>query len=208
MKKLHLILLIAFLTTFSNLQAQDSRFTVISYGGIGFATLDNQNSANYDLNVNTAEFTLHYRIGTSVGVGGGLALDTFSGNAFNETGNYYHERSSIRIPLLVTYTYGISDKVTLYGSIGPYGRKILSEDIDTTGLLTSFNTYDGWNFGIQSSLNIGYSLNENLMLGFTINNQGDITNVESIGNGVNSSTPEEQKTKAMYTIGLSFAFKF
>ncbi|MDB9783003.1 hypothetical protein OAB88_07880 [Winogradskyella sp.] len=90
-----------------------SKFSFIAQGGIGFAKVENDNQANYDLNVNTGEFLLNYRFNEKFGVFTGLALTEFSGSGFNEESIFYHERSVLKIPLglVLPINYPIKLKV-------------------------------------------------------------------------------------------------
>ncbi|QHI39139.1 hypothetical protein IMCC3317_45400 [Kordia antarctica] len=210
MKKLNTVLLIIFIFSCIQLNAQNSqsRFSVFSYGGIGFAKVEIDNEANYNLNVNSAELLVYYRIGDRLGIATGLGFDNFSGNGFNSTGSFYHERNSLRIPLLAMYNFNVAEKVRIYGNIGLYGRNVSSEEYDAANIMTIVGTYEGWNFGLQTSIGLAYNFDENYSMGFTINNQGDFTNIDSVTTNINTGSKNQQKIKGMYTAGLSFGYNF
>lgn len=212
MKKLNIVLLVIFMFSFVQLNAQNydsqSKFSIFTYGGIGFAKIENDNESSYNLNVSSAELLIFYRIGKAYGVATGVGFDSFSGNAFNSTGNFYHERNSLRIPLLLMYNYNISKSVKIFGNIGFYGRNISSDEYQAANVMTIVDTYEGWNFGMQTSIGLGYNFSERSSMGLSINNQGDFTNIESVSTNVNTGSKNQQKTKGMYTIGLSFSFGF
>lgn len=227
MNILRITLVITFIFSFSLLNAQDkdhnhsndhhhdhnhdhsqSRFSIFSYGGIGFAKVDIDNETNYNLNVNSAELLVYYRIGDRVGIATGLGFDNFSGNGFNSTGSFYHERNTLRIPLLAMYNFNVSEKVKIYGNIGLYARNISSDEYDAATIMTIVETYEGWNFGLQTSIGLAYNLSDNFSMGFSINNHGDFTNIDSVTTNSNTGSKNQQKIKGMYTAGLTFGYNF
>lgn len=62
------------MTFISQIQAQEkneekeSKFNIIGYGGIGYAIVKNDNEPSYNLNSNSGDILLNYRINQKFGV--------------------------------------------------------------------------------------------------------------------------------------------
>ena len=113
MKKANFILLLACFLTINLIQAQEeieSKFNIIAYGGIGYGIIENNNEPNYNLNSNGGDILLNYRINQKFGIATGIGLNELTGNGFNSIGNFYHDRTMLKIPLLATMDYDVSDK--------------------------------------------------------------------------------------------------
>ena len=84
MKKPNYILLFICFLTISLIQAQEkkeSKFNIIAYGGIGYAIVKNDNEPNYNLNSNSGDILLNYRINQKFGIASGVGLIELSGNS-------------------------------------------------------------------------------------------------------------------------------
>ena len=57
-----------------------------------------------------------------------------TGNGFNSLGNFYHERTLLKIPLLATMNYNLSDKFRIVANLGLYGQNIVKDEYDVQGL--------------------------------------------------------------------------
>ena len=66
------------------------------------------------MNSNSGDILLNYRINQKFGVATGIGIAELSGNGFNSLGNFYHEREILKIPLLATLDYKISEKIKNY----------------------------------------------------------------------------------------------
>jgi len=214
------ILVIAFVFSFSILNAQDNdhkhkqsnghhydndnsdaRFSFITYGGIGYAVVDNDNVPNYNLNANSVDFLLNYRIGQRYGLSTGIGINQLSGNGFGSVGNFYHERGLLKIPLLFSVNYNLSHKVRLVANIGLYGQTILKDEYSFIGG-TIEDVYEGWNFGFQSGIGLAYNFNQKISIGLMVHNQGDFTKLDS---DTTKGIADEQKIAGINSIGLLFA---
>lgn len=230
MKKLNLIALLALFFSFTTLTAQndhdnhnkkdhdhnnhsnkdhghdhhdhgsDARFSFLTYGGIGYAVVDNDNQPNYNLDASTVDFLLHYRIGKRYGIATGIGLDQLSGNAFNVGGNFYHERSTLRIPVLLSANYNLSNKVRLVANIGLYGKTIIKDEYSFVGG-TVEDVYEGWSFGLQSGIGLSYNFNHKISIGVMFSTQGDFNRIDS---DPSKGVTDEQKISGVNTVGLMF----
>ena len=212
MKKIHFTLLVVFLCSVSLVNAQNDqdylnstlddepRVSLLIYGGVGYAVMDNDNQPNYNLDASTADFLLHYRIGKRYGIATGIGIDQLTGNGFNSLGNFYHERSTLRIPLLLSGNYNLSPKVRLVANIGFYAKTVIRDEYSFVGGNIE-DVYEGWNFGLQSGIGLAYNFNQRTSLGIMFNTQGDFNRLDSnSGSGIT----DEQKTTSINTVGLLF----
>ncbi len=130
MKKSNYILLFTFFLIFNLIQAQEekvSKFNIIAYGGISYGIVKNANEPNYNLNTNNAELLLNYKISQAFGVATGIGFNELSGNGFNSVGNFYNERTLIKITLLLTMNSKMSENFTLFENFGFYGQNLIKD---------------------------------------------------------------------------------
>ncbi|WP_339624679.1 hypothetical protein [uncultured Winogradskyella sp.] len=177
-----------------------SKFSFIAQGGIGFAKVENDNQANYDLNVNTGEFLLNYRFNEKFGVFTGVALTEFSGSGFNEESVFYHERSVLKIPLGISSTYQLSDKIKSIMSIGAFAQTVTSDEYRYFDRTVS-DLYEGWTFGLQFNLGMTYKFNKTYSVGIIFSGQSDLSKLETTNN---ASFNDEQKITGLNTLGFLF----
>ncbi|MEM6516897.1 MAG: outer membrane beta-barrel protein, partial [Bacteroidota bacterium] len=187
--------------------AKNSKFSLVPYAGIGFAKIENENEPNYNLNVNQGTLLINYAFSDAdeFGLATGIGFTELSGNAFNADGSFYHERNQLRIPLLLTINYPISDSFQVFTNFGAYAQTILKDEYQfATGILE--DVYEGWNFGMQFSIGLLFDFTENWSLGLQVDAQSDLSkfdanrNVTSVVN--NTSTPGEQKIEGLSAIGI------
>jgi len=216
MKTLNSALVFVFLLSFNFLTAQDhtnnadddyykhqsdSRFSIVGFGGIGYATVDNDNQPNYNLDASTFDFLVNYRIGKHYGVATGIGINRLTGNGFSSTNqNFYHERGTLKVPLLLSVNYNLSEKVRLVANIGFYGQVILTDEYSFASE-TVEDLYEGWNFGFQSGIGLSYNVNKRVSFGVLFNSQGDFSKFDS---DPNKGANDEQKITGINTVGLLF----
>ena len=205
MKKIKFTLLfICFLTFINQIQAQEkkeekvSKFNIIAYGGIGYAIVKNNNEPNYNLNSNSGDILLNYRINQKFGVATGIGIAELSGNGFNSLGNFYHERTTLKIPLLATLDYKISEKIKMIGNFGFYTQNITTDEYRFLNV-SQKDVYEGWNFGSQLGLGFVFKLFVILSAGVNYSGQSDFSKFKSTNNsGIN----DKQKLKNLNSIGV------
>ena len=205
MKKIKFTLLfICFLTFINQIQAQEkkeekvSKFNIIAYGGIGCAIVKNDNEPNYNLNSNSGDILLNYRINQKFGVATGIGIAELSGNGFNSLGNFYHERTTLKIPLLATLDYKISEKIKMIGNFGFYTQNITTDEYRFLNV-SQKDVYEGWNFGSQLGLGFVFKLFDNFSAGVNYSGQSDFSKFKSTNNsGIN----DKQKLKNLNSIGV------
>ena len=205
MKKIKFTLLfICFLSFINQIQAQEkkeekvSKFNIIAYGGIGYAIVKNNNEPNYNLNSNSGDILLNYRINQKFGVATGIGIAELSGNGFNSLGNFYHERTTLKIPLLATLDYKISEKIKMIGNFGFYTQNITTDEYRFLNV-SQKDVYEGWNFGSQLGLGFVFKLFDNFSAGVNYSGQSDFSKFKSTNNsGIN----DKQKLKNLNSIGV------
>jgi len=205
MKKTKFILLFScFLTFISQIQAQEkneekeSKFNIIAYGGIGYTIVKNDNEPSYNLNSNSGDILLNYRINKKIGVATGIGIAELSGNGFNSLGNFYHERTTLKIPLLATLDYKISEKIKMIGNFGFYIQNITTDEYRFLNILQK-DVYEGWNFGSQLGLGFVFKMFDNFSAGVNYSGQSDFSKFKSNNNsGIN----DKQKLKNLNSIGV------
>ena len=163
MKKLNFIFTYVFLFSISFVQSQEenqnSKFSIIAYGGIGYTKVQNDLELDYDLNVNTAEILINYKIWNDIGIASGIGYSELSGAGYNSTGNFYHERNVVKIPLLLTANKNFSENLVIFANFGFYGQTIVKDEFRYL-LTTRDDIYEGLNFGAQLGLGLGYQIDE------------------------------------------------
>ena len=202
MKKSNYILLFIFFLTFNLIKAQDekkeSKFNIIGYGGIGYGIVENDNEPNYNLNSNSGEILLNYRINQKFGIATGIGLNELTGNGFNSVGNFYHERTLIKIPLLATMNYNVSDKFRVIANFGLFGQNIVKDEYQFLNN-SQKDIYDGWNFGAQLGLGFVFEMFDNFSAGINYDGQSDFSKFETINSQVIN---DKQKMKNLNSIGV------
>lgn len=203
MKKSNYILLFTLFLTFSLVQAQEekeSKFNIIVYGGIGYGIVENDNEPNYNLNSNALEILVNYNINKKFGIATGIGLNELSGNGFNSIGNFYHERTLLKIPLLFTTSSNVTENLRLFANFGFFGQNIINDEYRFLNE-TQKDVYNGWNFGAQFGFGFAFEMFDNYSIGINYNAQSDLSKFESNNNaGIN----DKQKFTNLNSVGILF----
>jgi len=204
MKKVYFVALVMLLVNLQFLQAQDdqkSKFSILGYGGVGFGTLKSDGEPDYNLNGNNAELLLNYELNDKNGIAIGIGLTELSGNGFSSLGNFFHERTLIKIPLLYTMNYRIGDDFRVLASFGFYGQTIVDDEYQ---FLTNTQTdvYDGWSFGGQFGFGFLFKVSERFSLGLNYTGQSDLTKFDSNSQLID----DRQRMRDLNSVGLMFLF--
>lgn len=188
------------------IQAQEddkSRFTLNLSGGIGYGHVENNNEPNYNLNSNSADLLLNYRIGQKFGIGTGIGMYELTGNGFNSLGNFSHERKVIKIPLVATYNKNISDKFEFLANLGVFTQGIINDEYRFLNS-SQKDVYEGWNFGAQFGFGFAFKMSESFSIGLTYSEHFEFNKFKSNSNtGIN----DNQRVDNRNTIGLLFIIK-
>lgn len=205
MKKITSLLSCFLFLAINLLQAQEkeeetSKFNIIGYGGIGYGIVENNHQPNYNLNSNNGEILLNYKLNQKFGVATGIGFNELSGNGFNSAGNFYHERSLLKIPALVTLNAKIAKNIKIVGNLGFYTQTIIKDEYRFLNN-TQKDIYEGWNFGAQIGLGFLYELFDNFYAGINLNSQSDFNKFKTAKNAVIN---DKQKIKSQNSIGIMF----
>jgi opacity protein-like surface antigen len=205
MKRINCLLIFSFILLSLSIQAQDekeTKFNIIAFGGIGYGIMENDIEPNYNLNSNNGEILLNYRLNQKFGVATGVGFNELSGNGFNSEGNFYHERSLLKIPLMATLNYTFSGKFRMIGNLGFYSQNVTKDEYRFLNN-TKKDVFKGWSFGALFGAGFVYELNNNFSLGFKYNGQSDFTQLET--NGAQTIN-EKQRINNLNSFGLVFLF--
>jgi opacity protein-like surface antigen len=203
MKKSNYILLFTLFLTFSLVQAQEekeSKFNIIVYGGIGYGIVENDNEPNYNLNSNALEILVNYNINKKFGIATGIGLNELSGNGFNSIGNFYHERTLLKIPLLFTMGSNVTENLKLFTNFGFFGQNIINDEYRFLNE-TQKDIYKGWNFGAQFGFGFAFEMFDNYSIGINYNAQSDLS---KFGSNNNAGINDKQKFTNLNSVGILF----
>lgn len=211
MKKSNYILLFLYVLIGNLVQAQEekesidytkkeSKFNITAYGGIGYGIIENDNEPNYNLNSDGGDILLNYRINQNFGIAAGIGLYELTGNGFNSIGDFYHERTILKIPLVATMDYTITDKVRLLANFGFYAQNITRDEYRFLNS-SQKDIYEGWNTGIQLNIGFLFELINNFSAGINYNGMGDLGSIKTNNNQVIN---DKQKLKNLNSIGIIF----
>ena len=208
MTKLHILACLVALFTISLTQAQEntetnnSKFSILAFGGIGYGIMDNDNAPNYNMNSNTGDVLLNYQIHSNFGIATGIGFNQLSGNGFNTSGNFYHDRLLIKLPVLMTFKNEISDTFSLVGHLGFYTQNLINDEYTfISGKIK--DVYGGWNFGFQAGIGFVFQIDTCFGIGVHFASQSDFTKLETENNAI---FKDEQKLKSFNTFGLVILF--
>lgn len=188
-------------------QAQEDKkykVNVLGYGGIGYGIVSNDNQPNYNLNSNHGELLLNYSLGKNFGIATGIGVNELTGNGFNTAGDFYHERTLLKVPLLFTLNSDVTENLGIFGSVGFYGQNIIKDEY-TFLSETQNDVFEGWNFGAQFGLGFLFEVMEHLSAGIYYHGQADLSKFESNANG---PINDQQKLESLNTVGLMVMFGF
>lgn len=177
---------------------------ILVHGGIGFGKVKNNSDPNYNLNLDYFEFLVNYRINNLFGIATGIGLNDFSGNGFNASGNFYHEREELKIPLLATADYLINENIRAIIGIGFYGKTNLTDDYRFLNTLEK-DIYEDWSVGFQGNFSLVFDFSEILSFGFNFNTQTDFTNVEPNPDRI---IKDKQRIESISALGILLLVKF
>jgi hypothetical protein len=208
MKNITFILLILFLSNHNLVPAQNenkqSKLSLIANAGIGFASLENNNEPDYNLNIRTVELLLNYKFKDKKnGIATGIVFSELTGNGFNSIGNFYNTRNTLKIPILFTNHKNLTENISMFSYIGPYAQTILKDEYQYL-MNTRDKVYGGWNFGAQLGIGFMFKFYKNYNLGLSYFNQQDFSKIKT---NKNAGITDRQK-KETDTIGIIFLTNF
>lgn len=207
MKKSYTFLILVFFFGLYFSQAQEDEyrnFRLLMQSGIGSGIATHDNEVSYALNTSSAELLVNYKFSKYFGVASGVGFNELRGNAFNSLGNFFHERSQLKIPVLFTADYYVSDKIKILVTLGAYAQTILRDELSFVDFKAK-NVYEGWNFGSQFSIGFLFEISENYSVGLNYLGHSDVSKFKTQENAPFS---DKQKIINMNSVGLSLLIEF
>lgn len=204
-RKLHIALMFLFTLSlvFSQEEPQDhSKFSFSLNANSGQAKVENDNLPNYNLDVNTIELLLNYSFNNHIGIAIGIGYNDLTGNGFNNVGDFYHERQTLRFPVLLT-TERHFERIVLQANVGLYGQVVIDDEYQYLFFRTD-EVFNGWTFGFQGNINLMYQLTDRFALGVNLTTQSDFSKLDS---GINEIVNDEQRITQQNTFGLVMNLK-
>ncbi|WP_088323444.1 outer membrane beta-barrel protein [Polaribacter tangerinus] len=175
---------------------------VYIYGGIGFATIKDSATPNYNANINSSEVLINYNFSRQFGVATGIGFNQLSANGSAGNAFFHHTRNLLKIPALLTYSSVTNGSIEYFGSIGFYTQNITKDHYQYLSNTTK-NNFSGWNFGTQASAGLLFHFSKNTKVGIIFNGQSDFTNFNTTLKGSNQT----QKITNLNTIGIVFKLR-
>ena len=157
----------------------------------------NSTQPSYNIDYFGAEFLLNYNLTQDDGISTGFAILNLSGNGFNLGGNFYHQRSLLKIPLAYIFNFDVSSHLSINMKLGAYGQTILSDEYQYSNNYQKVKS-KGWVFGTEIGFGLLYKIIENYKVGINLNSQSDFSRFD-IQNDVVS---DKQKLKFLNSVGI------
>lgn len=151
-----------------------SKFSIAAYSGIGYGKLSSTESPRYNMDYNGGDFLFNYRFAEEFSIGLGYGYERLSGTAFNQDGVFSRDMSLIKVPLVLSFDIFSTDKISMIGAVGVYGRNI-QKDKKHFMTHTESVSYKNWAFGTQFNVGISYNVFDNFDLGVQFMNQSDFS---------------------------------
>ena len=163
MIKRTLFCMLTFLLAVQIFYAQDEnkfRFDTYLYLGAGSGEFVTSDQPNYVVDSRYSEFILNFDFGKKFGVGTGIGLIQLRGNGFDDTGNFFHQRRILKIPLLLTAIEPITDYLEAYGNGGFFWHNIIHDEFQYLNS-TNEDVFDGSGIGAQFEFGLTVKLPSN-----------------------------------------------
>lgn len=205
MRKIQLLIFSLCIFSFGLVQAQErveSKFNILAFGGIGYGIVEHENQPNYNLNSNSGDLLLNYDFSEHFGIATGIGWNELSGNGFDAAGSFYHERTLLKIPVVATMEYKVSESFSFIANLGIYTQHILKDEYRFL-ITTREDVYEGWNFGAQMGMGFMFKAYEHVSVGIHYNGQSDFSTFKTNNN---QPLEDEQKMKNLNTIGIVLSF--
>lgn len=156
------------------------------------------NEPSYIINSFGGEFLLNFKVDEKDGIALGIGIYSLSGNGFNSIGNFYHERSLLKIPLLYNFNSNISSNIKIIMNLGVYGQSIITDKYRFINNIQKYR-YKGWSFGTQIGLGFLYTIFDKYNIGLNFNTQSDFSKFETVNNAI---IIDKQKIIFLNSVGI------
>lgn len=211
MKKSIFCLLLMLGLSFSSIYAQDKKgFTLDGMGfyGVGFGVAQNSNEPDYSFRTQEINVLMNFDFGKLIGVSTGIGVSNLTANAFNSTGSFFHQRSLLRIPVLASTMFPLSETVDLYANGGFFYETITDDEFQYVNS-TIRDVYDGSTVGAQFQIGIILKL----PIGFDYEgSRAGVVFGAQLGSDYEARTDRSsantQDLGDIYTISVIYSFRF
>lgn len=180
------------------------RFNTYLSGGLGFGEVINDNAPNYNLNTNTAHIVFNYKFLPLFGVATGINYSDLSGNGFDSIGNFHHKRTSLKVPLMLTFGGTVYNNFSINLELGAYAQTALNDEYNYLNMNYS-DVYTDWNFGGHIGVYFLYQVSDDVSFGVQYVGQSDFTKIEASSSAI---TPNKQLIDNLNSIGFCTRFNF
>ena len=164
MKKIMCLLVFACSLSFNSIQAQEKegfRFDAMIMYGLGFGVADNSNETDYNFRTQEFNAVFNFDFGKLFGFGTGLGLSRLSGNGFNSSGDFFHRRTLLRIPVLLTMIHPVTEHFEFYANGGFFWEHISNDEFQYLNT-TIEDLYEGSSIGAQFQIGLFINLPDHL----------------------------------------------
>ncbi|MDF1695425.1 MAG: hypothetical protein P1U56_06320 [Saprospiraceae bacterium] len=164
MKKYPCLLVLLCSLSFHSIQAQekqDFRLDVMAMYGLGFGVADNSNEPDYNFRTQEFNALLNFDFGKLFGFGTGMGFSRLSGNGFNSNGDFFHRRTSLRIPVLLTMIHPFTEHFEFYANGGFFWEQIRKDEFQYLST-TVEDVYEGSGIGAQFQIGLLINLPDHL----------------------------------------------
>ena len=211
MKKVVCFLIIICSVSILSLEAQEKeglRVSAMGFYGVGLGIVDNKNAPNYNFRTTNFDVLVDFDFGKIIGFATGIGFSSLSGNGFNSTGDFYHERSLMKIPLLMSLTYPISKDFDFYANGGLFYEQIRDDEFQYLNT-TEKDIYEGSSIGAQ--FQVGFLINLPAKVDWEGSRVGVLFGAQLSGeydNGSNGALFNQQDLGDIYSFSVVYSYTF
>jgi hypothetical protein len=150
--------------SFNSIQAQekqDFRIDAMAMYGLGFGVAENSKQPDYNFRTQEMNVLLNFDFGKLFGFGTGLGISRLSGNGFDINGDFFHSRTTLRIPVLLTMIHQFTEHFEFYANGGFFWEKIRSDEFQYLNTILE-DVYKGSSLGAQFQIGLLINLPDHL----------------------------------------------
>ncbi len=206
MKKIIYLLVFTCSLSFNSIHAQEKdgfRFDTMIMYGLGSGIADNSNAPDYNFRTQEFNAVFNFDFGKLFGFGTGLGFSRLSGNGFNSSGDFFHSRTLLRLPVLLTMTHPVTEYFEFYANGGFFWEHIRKDEFQYLNT-TIEDLYEGSSVGAQFQIGLLINLPDNL--DWNESRLGIIVGAQL--SGEYESTLNTQDLGDVYTASIVYSFTF
>jgi len=211
MKKALICLIFLHLISNISLQAQEKeglKISAMGFYGLGFGIIENTNAPNYDFRATNLDVIIDFDFGKILGFATGIGFSDLAGDGFNSSGNFFHKRSILKIPLLMSLTYPITKEFDFYANGGFFYEHIMDDEWQYVSN-TEKDLYEGSSIGAE--IGAGLLIKLPNKLDWSGSRLGVVFGVQLSGdydNGLTGSLSNAQDLGDVYSVSVLYSYTF